>query len=282
MQRIAIIGIGMIGGSFAAALRARAHPAVIAAFSPGGDAARARELGLVDEVYPDAASAVRGADWVVLAAPVPALPALFREIRPVLGAATRITDCGSTKASVVQAARAELGEAFDRFVAGHPLAGSERSGPDAANPDLFRGKRWLLCPVSSAQQAHCADLRALLAPTGAVVSEIDPREHDRILAEVSHWPHAVAFALGAAIARGDLADQAIEFSAGGLRDTSRIAASSPELWAGILLDNLEPVLESGERFQAELDGLLRALRERDRPALIESLSLASRWRKRLG
>lgn len=281
-MRIAILGIGLIGGSIAAALRARGVPASLAGCAPGGDAARALELGLIDEAFTDPVAAVQGADWVVLAAPVPVLGALMSTIAPALGPETRITDCGSTKRSVVESARAALGHAFSRYVAGHPIAGSERSGPDAANPDLFRGRRWVLCPVNDAQRSQCDSLRELLAPTGAVISEMTPDQHDRLFAEVSHWPHAVAFALGAAIARGGLADQAIEFSGGGLRDTSRIAASSPELWAGILLDNADAVLESAERYRGELDRMVAAIGRRDRAALIDSLEAASLWRRRLG
>lgn len=281
-MRIAILGIGLIGGSVAAALRARGVAASIVACAPGTDAVRARELGLIDEAFTDPVAAVRGADWVLLAAPVPTLGGLMSAIAPALGSHTRITDCGSTKRSVVEAARVALGPVFNRYVAGHPIAGSERSGPDAANPDLFRGRRWVLCPVNDEQRAQCAPLRELLAPTGAVISEMTPEQHDRLFAEVSHWPHAVAFALGAAIARGGLADQAIEFSGGGLRDTSRIAASSPELWAGILLDNADAVLESAQRYRDELERMMAAIANRDRASLVESLEVASRWRRRLG
>ena len=136
--------------------------------------------------------------------------------------------------------------------------------------------------MDDAQRAHCSALGHLLEPTGAVISEMLPDAHDRLFAEVSHWPHAVAFALGAAIGRGDLADRAIEFSGGGLRDTSRIAASSPELWAGILLDNADAVLESAERYRDELARIVAAIERRDRAGLLESLETASRWRRRLG
>lgn len=279
--RLALVGTGLIGGSLAAALRQGEEAPFITGFAPGNDAHRARELGLIDQVCASVAEAIAGADWVVLAAPVPALPALFGEIAPVLAPHTRLTDCGSTKLSVIRAAREQLGPAFERYVPGHPIAGSEHSGPDAARPDLFRGRRWVLCPANEAQQMHSETLRALLAPTGAVVSQMSAEQHDRLFAEVSHWPHVVAFALGAAIGRGDLADQAIEFSGGGLRDTSRIAASSPELWAGILLDNAEAVLASGERYRRELDGLMHALAARDRETLLDVLERASQWRRRL-
>ncbi len=280
-RRVAILGTGLIGGSVAAALRT-AQPALsIAGCAPQGDAGRAKELGLIDEAFTDAASAVAGADWVVLAAPVPVLPDLLSTIAPALGAATRLTDCGSTKRSVVEAARMRLGHAFDRFVPGHPIAGSEHSGPDAARADLFRGRRWVLCPVNPSQQSLCAELRSLLAPAGAVWSEMTPDAHDRLFAEVSHWPHVVAFALGEAIARGGLGDAAIEFSGGGLRDTSRISASSPDLWAGILLDNADAVLESAERYRESLEGLVAAIRARDREALRAHLETARQWRSRL-
>jgi prephenate dehydrogenase len=281
-QRIAILGTGLIGGSVAAALKTGKRRVVLAGYSPGADARRALELGLIDEAFTDPASAVVGADWVVLAAPIPALADLMSAIVPALEPQTILTDCASTKRSVVDAARERLGEAFDRFVPGHPIAGSEHSGPDAARHDLFRGRRWVLCPVNDAQRSHCDALKELLSPTGAVMSEMSPSQHDRLFAEVSHWPHVVAFALGASIARGELAQSAIEFSGGGLRDTSRIAASSPELWAGILLDNADAVLESAERYERELTTLIQALRGRDRDTLISVLSEASRWRQRLG
>lgn len=279
--RLALIGTGLIGGSLAAALRLGEDRPFITGFAANNDAYRARELGLIDQACASVAEAVDGADWVVLAAPVPSLAALFGQIAPVLASHARLTDCGSTKLSVIQAAREQLGPAFSRYVPGHPIAGSEHSGPDAARPDLFRGRRWVLCPANESQQAHGAELQALLAPTGAIVSQMPAEQHDRLFAEVSHWPHVVAFALGAAIGRGDLAQQAIEFSGGGLRDTSRIAASSPELWAGILLDNAQAVLASGERYRRELDGLMDALATRDRAALLDVLERASQWRRRL-
>jgi len=279
--RLAVIGVGMVGGSVAAALKAGGRCAEVVGFSPEPDGGRALELGLIDRLASSVADAVAGAERIVLAAPIPAMPQVLRELRPVLRADALITDCASAKSSVIAAAERELGAAFDRFLPGHPIAGSERNGPDAARADLFRDRRWLFCPARPEQAQWCEPWRDVLQVTGARFSEIDPVLHDRVFAEVSHWPHAVAFVMGAAIARGELADEAIRYAGAGLRDTSRIAASPADLWSGILLDNVVPVLESAERFRDELDRLIDALARRDRAALTDILDTASRWRRRI-
>jgi prephenate dehydrogenase len=278
---VAVIGVGMVGGSVAAALKAGGRCAEVIGFSPEPDGSRALELGLIDRLARSVADAVAGADRIVLAAPIPAMPQVLRELRPVLRPDALITDCASAKSSVIAAADRELGDAFDRFLPGHPIAGSERNGPDAARAELFRDRRWLFCPARPVQTQWCESWREVLQVTGARFSEIDPALHDRVFAEVSHWPHAVAFVMGAAIARGELAEEAIRYAGAGLRDTSRIAASPADLWSGILLDNAGPVLESAERFRAELDRLIDALARRDRGALTDILDTASRWRRRI-
>lgn len=278
---VAVIGVGMVGGSVAAALKAGGRCAEVVGFSPEPDGGRALELGLIDRLASSVAQAVASADRIVLAAPIPAMPQVFAELRAALRADALVTDCASAKASVIAAAERELGPAFERFLPGHPIAGSERNGPDAARADLFRDRRWLFCPAVPRQAGWCETWRDLLQVTGARFSEIDPGLHDRVFAEVSHWPHALAFVLGAAIARGELAEEAIRYAGAGLRDTSRIAASPAELWSGILLDNADPVLESAARFRGELDRLIDALARRDRVALTEILDTASRWRRRI-
>lgn len=281
IRKVAILGVGLIGGSLAAALKRAGTAAQVVGYTPGDDAQVARALGHIDSASASVAEAVSGAAFVVLAAPVPTLPALLAEARLHLDAQAIITDCASTKRSVVEAARQALGDAFLRFVPGHPIAGSERSGPQAANPDLFRDKRWLLCPLDSTPTQHVEAVSRLLEPTGARIDLLDAQLHDRIFAEVSHWPHAVAFAMAAAIAGGELADRAIEFSGAGLRDTSRIAASSPTLWADIMLDNREACLASAARFRERGEAIIAALEAGDRDALVEIFGAASRWRSRL-
>jgi len=281
VRKLAILGVGLIGGSLGAALKRAGTVGQIAGYSSGDDAQVARALGHVDLACSSVAEAVAGAAFVVLAAPVTAMPALFLALRDVLDAQAIVTDCASTKRSVIEAARHGLGDAFLRFVPGHPIAGSERSGPQAADPDLFRDRRWLLCPLEVTPQQHCEAVTRLLEPTGALVGTLDPRMHDRIFAEVSHWPHAVAFGLSAAIAAGELSDRALEFSGAGLRDTTRVGASAPSLWADILLDNRDACLSSAGRFRAINDAIIAALESNDRERLVEILSGASRWRNRL-
>jgi len=280
-RKVAILGVGLIGASLAAALSRAKQGWHLAGYSPGDDAQVARALGYLDTACATVGEAVEHAAFVVVAAPVPAMPSLFAQMREALDAQAIVTDCGSTKRSVIEAARAGLGDAFLRFVPGHPIAGSEHSGAQAADPDLFRGRRWLLCPVDATPAQHCAAVTRLLEPTGALVETLDPLLHDRLFAEVSHWPHAVAFALSAAIAGHDLAERALEYSGAGLRDTTRIGASSPTLWADILLDNREACLQSAQRFRERVDEIEAALRDGDRATLVQLLSAASRWRNRL-
>ncbi|MCD6732897.1 MAG: prephenate dehydrogenase/arogenate dehydrogenase family protein [Burkholderiaceae bacterium] len=282
VQRIAILGVGLIGGSLAAALKRAGAVGQVAGYSPNDDARVARALGHVDVACDSVAEAVAGASFVVLAAPVTAMPELFAQLRDALEPQAIVTDCGSTKRSVIDAARLALGDAFLRYVPGHPIAGSEHSGPQAADPDLFRGRRWLLCPVDTTPQQHCEAVRRLLETAGAQVSTLDPAQHDRVFAEASHWPHAVAFGLSAAIAGGELAEQALEFSGAGLRDTTRVGASSPAMWADILLDNRDACLASAARFRASNEAIVAALEAGDRDALVAIFSAASRWRNRLG
>lgn len=280
-RKLAILGVGLIGGSLAAALSRAKAGWQLAGYSPGDDAQLARALGHLDIACASVGEAVEGAAFVVVAAPVPTMPALFAQMREALDAQAVVTDCGSTKRSVIEGARAGLGDAFLRFVPGHPIAGSERSGAQAADPDLFRGRRWLLCPVDATPAQHCEAVTRLLEPTGAKVERLDPLLHDRIFADASHWPHAVAFALSAAIAGHELAESALEYSGAGLRDTTRVGASSPTLWADILLDNREACLDSAQRFGDCIEEIRTALRDGDRETLVRIFSTASRWRSRL-
>lgn len=281
-RRVAILGTGLIGGSVAAALRAGGLAREIVGHAPGGDADEARARGLVDRVADDPASAVQAADLVVLAAPIPALPGLFAAIAPALADDALIIDCASTKRSTIAAARAACGAAFARFVPSHPIAGGERHGPSAARGDLFEGCAVILCPHAQMQPGALARARATWSALGARVVEMDPVEHDELFAEVSHWPHAVAFALCGAIAAGPRAQAAQRQAGAGLRDTTRIGASSAALWADILLDNRDAVLRCAGGFADELRKVTAALDAGDRDALVRHFDAASRWRRGLG
>ena len=280
-RRVAVLGVGLIGGSIAGAARHRALTSEVVGYSPGDHAHRAHELGLVDRVCESPAEAVDGADLVVLAAPIPAMPALLQAIAPALAQDVIVTDAASTKRSTIQAARAALGSRFSRFVAGHPIAGAERHGPESSRIDLFNGCLALLCPQPETDPQALEQVSRFWAAIGARVLELDADEHDGIFAEVSHWPHAAVFALCAGIASGPRADDALRFAGAGLRDTTRIGASSASLWSDIILDNRDAVLECARNFQTELDAMIDALQRADRQTLLERFELASQWRQRL-
>lgn len=282
LGKAALVGVGAVGGSVAGALRARALAAEVWAFDPA-NAVAARDAGLVDRVAGGLAEALEGADLVVLAAPVPVNRALLGDpsLREALAPKALLTDVSSTKASIVAAARAGLGPRLGRFVASHPIAGSDRSGPAAARVDLLEGAHVIVCPTADCDGDAVDSAHALWAALGARVATMTPEHHDRLFAEVSHWPHAVAFALSASVGRGPLADDARRYHGAGLRDTTRVGGSPPELWAGILLDNRDATLAAAASFRVELDRIERALAERDRDALIEALARGARWRSTL-
>lgn len=280
--KAAIVGTGALGGSVGGGLRARGLAAEVVGFDPA-NAAAAREAGWIDRAAVSLDDAVRGAAFVVLAAPVPVNRALLGDaaLREALGEHTVLTDVSSTKASVVAAARAGLGARLGRFVASHPIAGSDRAGPGAARPTLLEGAQVIVCPTADCDPDAVATTEAIWAALGARVARMAPDHHDRLFAEVSHWPHAVAFALAASVGQGPLADDARRFHGAGLRDTTRVGGSPPELWAGILLDNRAASQAAAAAFRIELDRIERALAEGDREALVEALARGARWRTTL-
>jgi prephenate dehydrogenase len=278
---LAVLGTGALGGSVAAALRARGLVAEVRGFDPT-NAQAALTLGWIDRVASGVSDAVRGADIVVLAAPVSVNAAWLREgeLARSLAPDAWLTDVSSTKTSVVAAAQAGLGARLGRFVASHPIAGFDRAGPQASRADLFEGRHLITCPTAACDADALEGIEALWRGVGARVSRMDATEHDALFADISHWPHAVAFALSAAIGEGPRADAAIRFHGAGLRDTSRVGGSPADLWAGILLDNREAVLNSSAAFRAQLDAIEDALSRGDRSALSTALSLGERWRSR--
>jgi prephenate dehydrogenase len=282
LGKVAVVGTGAVGGSVAGALRARGLAGEVWGLDPA-NAAAARDAGLVDRVAATLAEAVGGAELVVLAAPVPVNRALLGDpaLRAALGTRALLTDVSSTKASVVAAARAGLGARLGRFVASHPIAGSDRAGPGASRVDLLQGAHVIVCPTDDCDADALDAVRALWAALGARVASMTPEHHDRLFAEVSHWPHAVAFALSASVGQGPLADDARRYHGAGLRDTTRVGGSPPGLWAGILLDNRDATLAAAASFRAELDRIERALRDGDRAALEAALARGADWRSTL-
>jgi len=269
-----------MGASVAAALRRRGLTSSIVGYDRDrGVCARAVELGLVDEAAPGPAQAVRGADLVVLAAPVGAMPELLKAIVAQLEPGALVTDLGSTKSDVMAAARDALGPAFARFVAAHPIAGSERSGPDGADPDLFEDCTVVITAARETSAGALARVEALWRSCGARIARMEAGDHDRLLASVSHLPHVLAFALVAQIAGEPDAQRKLSFAGPGFRDFTRIAASSPVMWLDIVLANRAALGQELRALIAMLQRIDRALEAGDVRWLQQMLELASRTRR---
>ncbi len=277
-KKIVIFGVGLIGGSFALALRKAGAVADVAGF--GRSAAtvqQARQLGIIDRIGTDLAE-LGDADLVLLATPVGQMAALMARIAPYLGKHTLVTDGGSTKSDVVAAARANLGNKISRFIPAHPVAGAEKTGPEAAQADLYQGKKVVLTPLPENSTESVARVRKAWELCGAVVSELTPQQHDQVFAAVSHLPHLLSFALVHDLAQRDNRDLLLSFAASGFRDFTRIAASSPEMWRDISLANRDALLREVKQYADELYMLYQALENSDSSKLEEIFRLSSKVR----
>lgn len=273
IDTLAIVGTGLIGGSFSLALKQAG--VVRRVLGVGRNPARlslARELELIDDVADYAQ--VGQADCILLALPVGETETVLRQLAPYLKPGAIVTDAGSTKANIVEAARAALGARFADFVPGHPIAGSEQSGPGAARADLYRGKRVVLTPEADNRADAVATVRALWEATGAQVETLDAAQHDRIFAAVSHLPHLAAFALVDELAQRPDGDTYFRYAASGFRDFTRIAGSSPEMWCDIALANKQALLAELDAYLAALQTLRAAVSKDDAAALLEMFSRA--------
>ena len=258
--KLVVIGVGLIGGSFALALKkAHAVKHVVGVGRTQRNLALALRRGIIDEKVADAGRAVRDADFIFFGTPVGQMADVMVQIAPHLAAHAVITDGGSTKQDVITHARAGLGAHYARFVPAHPIAGTENSGAAAARPDLYRDRNVILTPQTETAAGALRMVRRVWQQCGARVVRLDAREHDEILAAVSHLPHLVAFALVNLLAARPNARKLFGFSGGGLRDTVRIAGSSPEMWRDICLANREALLAALEGYAAELGRVRAAL-----------------------
>jgi cyclohexadieny/prephenate dehydrogenase len=276
-QRLVVIGIGLIGSSVTRGAKAHglAETIVICDASPRA-LKRAEELGLGDFYEADPAKAVAGADCVILCAPVGTYAVLAEVIAPHLRAGAILSDVGSTKVSVVRDITPFV-PACVHFVPGHPVAGTEFSGPDAGDAELFKGRWCLLTPAADADEDAVRKMERLWQSLGALTARMEAAHHDRVLAIVSHLPHLIAFTIcGTA---DDLADETrqevLQFAASGFRDFTRIAASDPVMWRDIFLNNKEALLEMLARFSEDAQAMARAVRWGD-TAYIEDKIIRSR------
>jgi cyclohexadieny/prephenate dehydrogenase len=261
-ERVALIGIGLIGSSLARALR-RDSPetAIVACARRAETLASVRRLAIADETTDDPARAADGADLVVIATPLSAYTAIGEKIMPVLKAGAILTDVGSVKRAVIRDLQPYVPEGVD-FVPGHPVAGTEHSGPESGFAELFRDRWCILTPLPGSASDAVAAVGRMWERCGMRVVTMSADHHDKVLAMTSHLPHLIAYTIvgTATNLEESLKSEVIEFSASGFRDFTRIAASDPVMWRDIFLNNREAVLEIVQRFTEDLTALQRAIR----------------------
>ena len=279
-SKIAIVGVGLIGGSFALALKQKSAVAEVVGVGRRRDTLeRAQSLGLIDRIASDMADAVANADLVLIAAPVAQTAALLSAIAPHLQPGTIVTDAGSTKTDVVEAARTALGDKIAQFVPGHPIAGREQNGPEAALADLYIGKKVILTPLAENTPQSVERVASAWRQCGALIHQLQPHEHDGVFAAVSHLPHLLAYALVDDIAARPHAALLFQYAASGFRDFTRIAGSSPEMWRDIALANRPALLAELDAYLAQVTQLRELLNRHDGVALEALFGRAQRARQ---
>ena len=269
IRRLCVIGVGLIGGSLARALRAAGQvDEIVGSSRNAAHLQRAVDLGVIDRFDTDPVAAVQGADMVFVSVPLGAMSAVFAAIKDSLDAGAVVTDAGSAKSCVVADVRRAVGEMPPWFVPGHPIAGTEQSGVEASFAQLYQGRRVILTPVQETDSAALARVRAMWEAAGAVVNEMDVAHHDEVLAATSHLPHVLAFALVESLARMSEQREIFEYAAGGFRDFTRIASSDPVMWRDICLANAEAILAMIDRFEEDIAALAAAIRDHDGDRLL--------------
>ncbi|NBC13823.1 MAG: prephenate dehydrogenase/arogenate dehydrogenase family protein [Gammaproteobacteria bacterium] len=275
IERLALIGVGLIGGSLARALRgAGAVGEIIGCGRSAENLELAFDLGVIDGCTRDPAVAVEEADMVFLAVPLGAVRSVFERIQGRLREDAVITDGGSVKGSIVADAAAVFGEVPARLVPGHPIAGTEHSGVAASFPELYHNRRVILTPLPQTDVVALERVRTMWQAAGAVVTEMDVAHHDHVLAATSHLPHMLAFGLVDLLARQQDNDEIFRYAAGGFRDFTRIASSNPVMWRDICIANADALSGMLARFGEEMTDLAETIRRRDGDHLLDIFSRA--------
>lgn len=282
-EQLGLIGCGLMGGSFALALKKAGLVKRVVGYSKSPSTTeRARQMGVIDVEAPSALLAAAGADLVLLAVPVAATEATLKSIKHLVTPNMMIMDVGSTKTDVIQAARTALRDQLGSFVPAHPIAGKEVAGVEHADANLYRGAQVVLTPTERTLTAHLAKARALWQALGCEVKAMSPEAHDSALATVSHLPHLLAFAMMQSVLGQPDADEVLSLAGPGFRDFTRIGAGDPQLWRDVLLANHEQVLAQSRHFRQALEQLEAMIRAGDGQGLQDRLTLASaarsQWR----
>ncbi|MDQ8022763.1 MAG: prephenate dehydrogenase/arogenate dehydrogenase family protein, partial [Moraxellaceae bacterium] len=275
-KRVVICGVGLIGGSFALALKAAGLAnEIVGVGRHASSLEEALKLGVIDIAATDWAEALTGADLLLIATPVGQMDAVMAAAAPHIGPDTLVTDGGSTKADVIQAIYTHLGDHIARVVPAHPIAGAEKSGPSAAHAELYKGRKVVLTPLPENDSTAIDRVRDAWAACGAHIHSMTPQEHDRVFAAVSHLPHLLAFGLVHDLAGRANAEQLFKYAASGFRDFTRIAGSHPEMWRDICIANRDALLAELDAYLTEL-AYVRALLTQGRADALEALFAEAR------
>jgi prephenate dehydrogenase len=282
IQRLCIIGVGLIGGSLARALRrVGACGEIVGCGRNTTNLQHAIELGVIDRYETSPLRAVKEANMVVVAVPLGTMGPMFSAIREALSPQAVITDVGSAKATVVADARQHLGMHWSRFVPGHPIAGTEKSGVAASFAELFENHRVILTPLPETDSQAITKVTTLWEKTGATVVNMSVTHHDEVLAATSHLPHVLAYSLVDTLAKMDDRTEIFRFAAGGFRDFTRIASSDPKMWHDICLANRDAILKTLEDFNIELAKLTEAIRQGDNQQILNIFTRAKMARDKV-
>lgn len=281
IEQLTVIGLGLIGGSLALALKQAGMVRCVTAYARRQETIdEAIKLGVIDSGSTDMGQVMAGASVVMVATPVGVMAQMFALLKPHLTEQMVLTDVGSTKGSVVEAASQVFGQLPAGFVPGHPIAGTESNGVASAFTELYQGRRVILTPLESSSEQAVSVVRQMWQACGAEVVEMGVEHHDEVLAATSHLPHMLAFALVDTLARMDESEEIFEFAAGGFRDFTRIASSNPAMWHDICLANRGALLAVLQRFSADLDQLTRAIESGDSEHLLQTFRRAKGARDR--
>lgn len=281
IQRLAVIGVGLIGGSLARALRAAGEVGeVVGCGRSRENLQRAVELGVIDRFSHEIGDAVKGADLVFLAIPLGAMKQVFLSMQGGISPDAVITDGGSAKGSVVNDCSAAFGHLPENFVPGHPIAGTEQSGVEASFAELYQGRRVILTPTDATSPRALAKVERMWTGCGADVTRMSVAHHDEVLAATSHLPHMLAFSLVDTLARMKENDEIFRYAAGGFRDFTRIASSNPVMWRDICVANREALANVMNRYMQDMGELAETIRRGDSEQLLEIFSRAKASRDR--
>ncbi len=270
INRLAIIGVGLIGSSLALALKqAKAVGHVVGCGRNQTNLQKGIDLGVIDSYCDSVAEAVKDADVVVVAVPLGTMQSIFEQMSSVISSDTIVTDVGSTKGSVIEAARVGLGRCLHQFVPGHPIAGSEKNGVEAGMAELYRNRKVILTPLQENSQSSIDKISDMWQHCGAHIEYLSVIQHDKVLAATSHLPHLLAFSMVTYLSGLNDHDEIFKYAAGGFRDFTRIASSDSVMWRDVCLANGDALIELIDGYKNELDEVAEAIKQKDADKLLQ-------------